>query len=36
VNAAPEEGMRRLAEPVFAEAMREAQETLNRELSVPS
>lgn len=29
----PEEGMRRLVEPVYADAMREAQETLDRELS---
>lgn len=32
-DVAPEEVMRRLAEPVYAEAMREAQETLDRELS---
>ena len=32
-DVSPEEGMRRLAEPVYAEAMREAQETLDRELS---
>jgi uncharacterized glyoxalase superfamily protein PhnB len=31
-HVAPEEGMRRLAEPVYAEAMRDAQETLDREL----
>ncbi|MEV4281255.1 VOC family protein [Actinoplanes xinjiangensis] len=30
---APEVGMRRLAEPEYAEAMRDAQETLDRELS---
>ncbi|GIM94372.1 VOC family protein [Paractinoplanes toevensis] len=29
----PEEGMRRLAEPHYAEAMRDAQETLDRELT---
>jgi len=29
----PEEGMRRLSEPAYADAMREAQETLDRELS---
>jgi uncharacterized glyoxalase superfamily protein PhnB len=29
----PEEGMRRLAEPRYAEAMRDAQQTLDRELS---
>ncbi|HZN73747.1 MAG TPA: VOC family protein [Micromonosporaceae bacterium] len=32
-EVAPEEGMRRLAEPQYAEAMRDAQETLDRELS---
>ena len=32
-DVAPEEGMRRLAEPQYAEAMRDAQETLDRELS---
>ncbi|MEU4236098.1 VOC family protein [Actinoplanes sp. NPDC026619] len=32
-DVAPEVGMRRLAEPRFAEAMRDAQETLDRELS---
>jgi len=32
-EVAPEEGMRRLAEPRYAEAMRDAQETLDRELS---
>ena len=32
-EVSPEEGMGRLAEPVYAEAMREAQETLDRELS---
>ncbi|MEV6929103.1 VOC family protein [Dactylosporangium sp. NPDC051485] len=32
-DVAPEEGMRRLAEPPYAEAMRDAQETLDRELS---
>ena len=32
-DVTPEEGMRRLAEPVYAEAMREAQETLDSELS---
>ena len=32
-DVAPEEGMRRLSEPVYAEAMRVAQETLDRELS---
>lgn len=32
-RVAPEEGMRRLAEPRYAEAMRDAQETLDRELS---
>jgi uncharacterized glyoxalase superfamily protein PhnB len=31
-DVAPEEGLRRLAEPVYAEAMRDAQETLDREL----
>jgi uncharacterized glyoxalase superfamily protein PhnB len=31
-DVAPEEGMRRLAEPEYAEAMRDAQETLDREL----
>jgi len=29
----PEEGMRRLSEPAYADAMRDAQETLDRELS---
>ena len=29
----PEEGMRRLSNPTYADAMREAQETLDRELS---
>ena len=29
----PEEGMRRLSEPLFSDAMSKAQETLNRELS---
>ena len=32
-DVAPEEGMRRLAEPAYAGAMRDAQETLDRELS---
>jgi uncharacterized glyoxalase superfamily protein PhnB len=32
-QVAPEEGLRRLAEPAYAEAMRDAQETLDRELS---
>jgi len=32
-EVAPEEGMRRLSEPVYADAMRDAQETLDRELS---
>jgi PhnB protein len=32
-DVAPEEGMRRLAEPTYAQAMREAQESLDRELS---
>jgi PhnB protein len=32
-DVAPEEGMKRLAEPPYAEAMRDAQETLDRELS---
>ena len=32
-DVAPEEGMRRLSEPAYAEAMRDAQETLDRELS---
>ena len=32
-EVAPEVGMRRLAEPRYAEAMRDAQETLDRELS---
>jgi uncharacterized glyoxalase superfamily protein PhnB len=32
-DVAPEEGMRRLGEPRYADAMREAQETLDRELS---
>ncbi|XVV09367.1 VOC family protein [Actinoplanes sp. CA-131856] len=32
-QVAPDEGMRRLAEPRYAEAMREAQETLDRELA---
>jgi PhnB protein len=32
-DVAPEEMMRRLAEPMYAQAMREAQETLDRELS---
>ncbi|MEU4366490.1 VOC family protein [Micromonospora chersina] len=32
-DVAPEVGMRRLAEPRYAEAMRDAQETLDRELS---
>ncbi|MEU8261475.1 VOC family protein [Micromonospora sp. NPDC048999] len=32
-DVAPEVGMRRLAEPRYAEAMRDAQETLHRELS---
>jgi hypothetical protein len=32
-DVAPEVGMRRLAEPPYAEAMRDAQETLDRELS---
>jgi len=32
-DVAPEDVMRRLAEPVYADAMREAQETLDRELS---
>jgi len=32
-DVAPEEGMRRLSEPAYADAMREAQETFDRELS---
>jgi PhnB protein len=32
-DVAPEEGMRRLGEPQYAEAMLDAQETLDRELS---
>lgn len=32
-DVAPEEGMRRLSEPGYAEAMRDAQETLDRLLS---
>ncbi|MEV4759959.1 VOC family protein [Micromonospora sp. NPDC049559] len=32
-DVAPEEGMRRLTEPQYAEAMRDAQETLDLELS---
>ncbi|MFB9235592.1 VOC family protein [Plantactinospora siamensis] len=32
-DVAPEVGMRRLAEPAYAAAMREAQQTLDRELS---
>ena len=32
-EVAPEVGMRRLGEPVYAEAMRDAQQTLDRELS---
>jgi PhnB protein len=32
-DVTPEEGRRRLSEPVYADAMREAQETLDRELS---
>lgn len=32
-DVAPAEGMRRLAEPAYAEAMRDAQTTLDRELS---
>lgn len=32
-DVAPEEGMRRPAEPTYAQAMREAQETLDCELS---
>ncbi len=32
-DVAPEEGMRRLSEPDYADAMRDAQETLDRELS---
>lgn len=32
-DVAPEVGMRRLAEPAYAEAMRDAQQTLDRELS---
>ena len=35
-DVSPEQGMRQLAEPVYAEAMREAQETLDRELAVPT
>jgi PhnB protein len=31
-QVAPDEGMRRLSEPAYAEAMREAQDTLDREL----
>ena len=31
-DVAPDEAMRRLSEPAYAEAMREAQETLDREL----
>lgn len=32
-DVAPDEAFRRLSEPVYADAMREAQESLNRELS---
>ena len=32
-EVAPEEGMRRLTEPAYADAMQDAQETLDRELS---
>jgi PhnB protein len=32
-DVAPEEGIRRLSEPAYADAMRDAQETLDRELS---
>jgi PhnB protein len=32
-EVAPEEGLRRLSQPAYADAMREAQETLDRELS---
>lgn len=32
-DVAPEVGLRRLAEPLYAEAMRDAQETLDREFS---
>ena len=32
-DVSPEEGMRRLTEPAYVEAMRDAQETLDRELS---
>jgi PhnB protein len=32
-DIAPEEGMRRLSDPAYADAMRDAQETLDRELS---
>lgn len=32
-DVAPEEAMRRLSEPAYANAMRDAQETLDRELS---
>ena len=34
-DIAPEEGMRRLSDPACADAMREAQKTLDRELSGP-
>jgi PhnB protein len=32
-DVAPEEGMQRLSDPTYADAMRDAQETLDRELS---
>ena len=32
-DVAPEDAMRRLSEPTYADAMRDAQETLDRELS---
>lgn len=32
-DVSPEEGMRRLGEPAYADAMRDAQESLDRELS---
>jgi PhnB protein len=31
-DVAPDEAMRRLSEPAYADSMREAQETLDREL----
>jgi PhnB protein len=35
-DVAPEAGLRRLAEPQYADAMRDAQQTLNRELTGPT